>query len=93
MITVLYLEPIPDRALEIAEATNTKTNIGAMDLRAVTNISPGNPIIFHSGTRSPKLAPMTKPIIIFKIRLDLVHFLIISLNFHQLLRSWGFSIF
>ena len=80
MITVLYLEPIPDLALEIAEATYTKTKIGAMDLRALTNISPGNPIIVHSGTRSPKIAPITKPIIIFKIRLDSVHFLIISIK-------------
>lgn len=75
---VLYLEPIPDFALEIADATKIKTKIGAIALRVFTNISPGKPIMDHSGTRTPKIPPITNPIKIFKTRLDSVHFLIKS---------------
>ena len=82
IITVLYREPIPALAFEIAEATKKNTKIGAIALRALTNISPGKPIIFHPGTSIPKIAPITKPIIIFKIKLDSVHFLTISIIIH-----------
>ena len=75
IITVLNLEPIPLLAFDIAEATKTKTKIGAIALRALTNSSPGKPIIVHFGTETPKTAPITRPITIFKIRLDSVHFL------------------
>ena len=64
IIINLYLEPIPDLALEMAEATKTKTKIGAMALRTSTNIIPGNPIMDNSGTIIPKIAPMITPIII-----------------------------
>lgn len=77
MITVLNLSPIPLLALDIAEATKTKTRSGAIALSALTNNSPGKPINFHEGTSIPKIAPIIKPMTIFRIRLDSVHFLII----------------
>ena len=68
---------IPLFAFEIAEVTSTNTKIGAIALSALTNKSPGNPIIEYCGTKIPKTAPIINPIIIFKIKLDSVHFLTI----------------
>lgn len=62
MIIVLYLGPIPDFALEMAEATKTKTKIGAIALRADTNMSPKNPIMDNLGAKNPKHPPIITPI-------------------------------
>ena len=74
MITVLNLVPIPLFAFDMAEATKTNIKIGATALRALTNNFPGNPMSDHLGTMIPKIAPIIRPIMIFNIKLDSVHF-------------------
>ena len=74
---ILNLGPFPVFDWEIAETTKTKTKIGAIALRADTKMSPINPMNSHFGTRIPKMAPIINPMIIFRIRLDCVHFSII----------------
>ena len=79
-MTVLNLDPNPNPAFEIAEATRTNTKIGAIALSASTNSSPKKPTNFQSGTKTPKTAPIIMPTTIFKIKLDSVHFLIIPIQ-------------
>jgi hypothetical protein len=43
IIVILNLFPIPLFALDKSEETNTKTKIGAIPLKALTNNSPGSP--------------------------------------------------
>ena len=92
-MTVLNLLPIPLPALEIAELTNTKTKIGAIALRAVTNNSPGRPIMLTPGTVTPNIAPIIKPMTIFKIKLDFVHFFIMFLTVSPLIVTKSFQNF
>ena len=58
----------------MAEATKIKTKSGAIDFRASTNTFPKKPMNDHCGTVIPKTTPKIIPIMIFKIRLDSVHF-------------------
>ena len=74
---ILNLDPFPVFDWEIAETTRTKTKIGAIALRADTKMSPINPMNSHFGTKIPKMVPIINPMIIFRIRLDCVHFSII----------------
>jgi dextranase len=56
------------------EVTSTATNTGAMPLRAPTKTSPKMEIHVICGTRSPRIAPMTRPMKILSTRLMFIHF-------------------
>ncbi len=75
---LLNLVPISSPALDKAEQTNRKTRIGAAAFKAFTNNCPGSPIISYWGTEIPKITPKIRPMNIFSIKLDSVHFLIKS---------------
>ena len=53
IIIIRNLDPSPDFACEIAEATKTKTRMGAIALRADTKMSPIKPMSSHCGTKMP----------------------------------------
>ena len=56
--------------------TSTKTRIGAIAFNAPTNMLPKIAITVSCGNAIPKIAPITRPTAILKIKLMSFHFLI-----------------